>query len=328
MKKTFLIRFGALALGLMLLTGCGQMFPKAEIPEVEFAERISTTDYKKTLTIAKEPVPVAEPEEADPSLYDPTAFASVNGFSQMKVLIRNDYFRYEPLAKGNFDKVDTITEPTNVDVRYFNKGLPDSNYGMFSCFVYQVDEDYVYLGTAGHCIVNMKKLSRFEVRFFDREVITVDTMDYVINASFKSTTGDYAMYRLPVDAIPKDTLLKLKQVCFDKKIAGGLKPGDEMYTGNIYARNIKKDFDRQFTILDTGEGFIADVIKTWPWIGSKAYYIADKGTMGGQSGSALFDSRGYLVAIVSGHGTWNKHPYGIYTKADKMDEMYQELKKK
>ncbi len=320
--------FGSVCIltGAMLVTGCVTDFT-VETPEIiAESENESVSSFEKSLNISEKPAEVAMLVKPDKSIYNPMTFEATVGFSEIYVLNSNDFFSYDVPENSNFKTIDSVTEPTNISVRYYPYGYDSSN-GCFSCFVYKIDDEYIYLGTAGHCVVKESDRKNCEISFFDRSKVRLSLQEYKMGHNFKDTRGDYAMYRIPTDIIPRDVLVKLKTVKFDVDHISTVKNNDIIYTGNIYARNPAKDYEKEMQVLPSKGSFAEEVINQWNWIGSDKYFVVSGSLVGGQSGSAFFDKEGYLVGIASGTGTWNGSKYSIVSKAQSMEELYQSFLK-
>lgn len=297
----------------IIATGCGAKFEIQSTTPVDIKTSQAVSDYEKELNISTEPEYVASMEKPDKSLYEPVTFAATKGFPEIKLLVANDFFLYEPLEGASFSQIDAITEPTNISVRFYPYGYSEGA-GKFSCFVYRVDEDYVYLGTAGHCIVEKNGRDNCEIIFYDRTKMRISLDEYRLGNKYTSVKGDYAMYRIPTDAIPREVLIKLKQVQFAPDKIDDVTYDSTIYTGNIYAQKNTRDYDKEMPVMNPSTTYAGDVINTWSWIGSDMYFVVSGALVAGQSGSAFFDSQGYLVGIASGTGHWNGNNYSINYK--------------
>lgn len=306
----------------MLFAGCATDFSVYTPEIIEESGNLSVYDFERGLDISEKPVKVLPMKEPDKSIYNPMTFGATSGFSEIYVLNSNDFFSYDVPEEATFKTIDSITEPTNISVRYYPYGYDAAN-GCFSCFVYKIDDEYIYLGTAGHCIVKEADRKNCEISFFDRSKIRLTLSEYKMGHNYTDVRGDYAMYRIPTELVPRDVLVKLKTVKFDADHISTVKINDIIYTGNIYAKNPSKDFEKEMTVLPTKENYVADVVSRWNWIGSDKYFVVSGSLIGGQSGSAFFDKEGYLVGIASGTGTWYDQKYSIITKAQNMEEVYQ-----
>lgn len=297
------------------------------------SELISVDSMIDSLTKIDKCQAVEEVKQADETLMDPMFSLSTAAFPVVQVLEENDYFKYDLLKEADYKALDKITEPTNVSVTVYSDNTYTKWSCQFSCFIYKIDPDYIYLGTAGHCIVPNSDRTRAVITFFDRTEVKASLADYQMGSKFGSTTGDYAMYRMETSKVPTSLLMKLKEVSYNEKAITNVKSGDVLYSGNIYARNKKVDYDKKMTVLNKAADptFYTGRIA---YINSNAYFATNTPLVPGQSGSAVFDKYGNLVAICSGYAYASNHPaVGIYSLADKMDDMYdafqkQDLKRK
>lgn len=297
-----------------MLWGCGSR------TEVAFADTLSVNEVKDSLEIYERPEVVAELPKEDKTLCNGIYSLSTEAFPVVQVLSENNYFKYDLLAEEDFDQLNTITEKTNVSVIMYR----DSNYTdwccRFSCFIYKIDPDYVYLGTAGHCIINNSNNTRAKITFYDRSSIYVSLAEFKKGAGFGSEKGDYAMYRFPTSALPDGILYNLKEVNYDKSALEEVKTGDTLFTGNIYAMKPEQDYDKTMKVFDKADMAVKNGLSSYNAYNNSNYFLTDTSLVPGQSGSGIFDQYGNLVAICSG-GSYN-HKVGIYTAATKIDELY------
>lgn len=336
MKNRYCLKYGKYALFLLtmvtMLCGCGSkedsnpfsfLFSKEEMSAPNNSDIAGVVKVKATLPSYEKPAVVEQMAQPDKTLINPMFSLSTMSFPEVTVLDKNGYFDYELLTQKDFDTLDKITEPTNISVMVYRDNARTDWSHKFSCFIYQIDPDYIYLGTAGHCIVKNSDRTRATVTFFDRETLNVSLEDYQMGANFGSSNGDYAMYRMKTSEVPRDLLLQLKKVHYDKTAMKNVKPGDVLYSGNIYAKDPSKDFDRQLTVLDTNAESTKPYLRTYTWYGTSAFYLTDKPLTSGQSGSAIFDKFGNLVAICSGGARASGLPeIGIFAVADKIEDLY------
>lgn len=324
-------------IAIILLTGCGSIVKVADFPVtyVSEAPADTITSYEKhysTLKVVEAPTYVKERTLPDKTLYNPMGFAAIDGFSKMNILVSNSYFTYDLLTKSDWGALDRLTEATNVNITLYDDAKRTTARILESGFIYKIDEDYMYIGTAGHCATDKKRLKNARVMFFDRKTFNVDLSDSVIGGKFNSKEGDYAMFRIPTSSIPYEELLKLKEVCYSKEAIKNVYTGDILYTGNIYAKGTSKDYDRKLPVINESDPAYKYHVKydSWKVITYDAYYVSNANCKKGQSGSAVFDKYGNAVACVSGGGS-NKsngitYTLGVYTKLSKLDFLYDKLK--
>lgn len=322
-----------------VLTGCGSIIKIAEFP-ISGAEHPSTQDceaydtHLSTLTVSVKPQVVEELIKPDKTLYNALFFVSVNGLSPMKVLIENSYFTYDLLTTPSWDAIDKLTEPTNINIELYSDAARTQLSVRESAFIYKIEEDYIYLGTAGHCIAANSKLKNGQIRLFDRTTWKVDLTTYELGGNFLSAKGDYAMYRIPTSSFSYDELLKLKQVTYSKEAVNNIKSGDYIYSGNIYAKSPKTDYDKKLRVISSGDDTYDHFVQfsSYKVLTYNTYYFTEDNLVKGQSGSALFDKYGNAVATTSGsgsHKTGSKnYQIGIFTKLYDIDTLYQKLKDK
>jgi len=325
-------------LGTLLFSGCGSLVKITEFSTVDVSlpgtgVNISYGAFHSTLEKTEKPGFVEEPVKPDKTLYNPMVFASIDGFTKTNVLIKNSYFTYDLLTKTDWKALDELTEPTNISITLYNDFARTSWKYRESAFIYKIEEDYIYLGTAGHCAAKSSKyLKNAVIMLYDRTEINVDLSTCEIGGKFHSDVGDYAMFRIPTSSIPYDELVKLKQVTFSKSAVDNAKAGDYIYSGNIYAQNTKKDFDKKVMILGEGHSLYENLVKVSSIQFSDAYYITEGYLVDGQSGSAMFDKYGNVVGTCSGMYGIKKqgvtYKAGVFTKLTNIDKLYQKLKDK
>lgn len=283
---------------------------------------VSATDAVDSITVIKEPIFV--PKMTQERICNPLFFASTNLISEKAIVFKNTDFSYELLKKTDWDELDRITEPTNVSF------AAESWTG--SAFIYKIEEDYIYLGTAGHCAPSYFGINSCDATFyfFDRKPVKVKLDTYEIGGQYWTTEGDYAMFRIPTSSLYISTLRHIKQVCYSKEAVDAVKRGDTIYSGNIWCQNRSEDFDRKIPVLGPGD-------KLYDWFRTYSNYrkVMDCGEyfwssvplMRGQSGSAIFDRYGNVVGTCSA-GTETGTTVGMYTKLHNLDDLYQKLKKR
>lgn len=323
-----IIRFGAIILtAIVLIFGTFEILRGMDNKELRVVDNSSLVSFdvaKDVLVFFDKPGIVAEMEKPDKTLYDATAFLSTDGFSKVKVLVKNEYFDYELLTSSDYDALDILTEPTNISVQTYSDSTRSEERTGFSCFIYRIEDDYIYLGTAGHCIASESYRRNSTITFYDRTTIDISLLDYKKGGNFDSHAGDYAMYRIPTDAVPYELLINLREVTFSTDAINDVKIGDVLYSGNIYNKYKDKDYDKKITVIPIETGKVGDFLRANDSLLSGMYFTTDYGLVPGQSGSGVFDAYGNLVAICSGHVAGN-NGFGIFTKASKLDELYQEF---
>lgn len=332
MKRVKIVFLTVLIMTACILSGCVGPFSYRHTENPDNSAVVTVEMAESSMTISQEPELVEEMEKPDKTLYNALFFVGLNGLSKVRVLDGNDYFKYELLDKADTDALDKLTEPTNINIELYRDEARTTLAFYESGFVYDIDADFLYIGTAGHCIAKADYMKCALVRFFDREPIKLDLTDNIKYGNFESSAGDAAMIRVPIDDIPYETLLKLKEVCWSKEAVNAVKGGDSIYSGNIYAKNNEKDYDKTIYVYDKSNQIIADGKNVFPFIGYDAYFITDKGLVGGQSGSALFDSKGNAVALCSGYAYFfvggQRRDVGIFTKTSMMEELKQQFSEK
>lgn len=328
MKIRKILMFAAVLSVSALLGGCSGVYDYEEPTRPDNSDLVTAETGEKNLKKVDTPKVVAKYKGDDPTLIEGSYFLSTNGFRAAKILVANNYFTYEPLANGTFDELNALTEPTNVHVTLYRDAARTDWSKRFSCFIYKIDEDYIYLGTAGHCTYDKSTLKYANLMFYDRKVIKLAMQDYKLGGEFLSNAGDYAMYRIPIEVIPESTLMNLRQACFSLDHVNAVKAGDTLFTGNIYAKNSKTDYDFESKVLTKdADATVTYYMENYPALKKDIYFITNRAAVSGQSGSGIFDKQGYVVACVSGefHQS-SSNTYGIFTALTKMDNLYREYK--
>jgi len=308
-----------------ILAGCVGPFSYETTTNPDNSSVVTVEMTEAAMKILPEPTAVEEAEKPDKTLYNAMFFVGLNGLSKIRVLDGNDYFKYDLLETADTDALDKLTEPTNVNIQLYRDSERTSLAFYESGFVYDIDADYLYIGTAGHCINKADYMRNGEVRFFNREPIKLDLTDNIKYGGFESVSGDSAMIRVPVEQIPYETLLQLKEVCWSTDAVSAVKGGDTIYSGNIYAKKNEQDYDKSVKVYDKGDQIITDGKAVFPFLGYDAYFIATSSLVAGQSGSALFDYKGNAVGLCSGYAYFyvsgTRYDVGIYTKTDTMEKI-------
>ncbi len=283
------------------LTGCSYLFPYQETSAPDNSDVVTVGMTKVNMAIGSMPEAVEEyVSQVDPTLYNALSFISTNGLDKVRVLTENRYFNYEPLETADIEAINDLTEKTNVSfTAYDSAGRTNWKMGG-SCSIFKITEDYVYLLTAGHCIGSDSILKYSRITFWDRTYADVSLCDHVKWGGFNSKQGDVAMFRVPTSDIPYDILINLQETCFDKTQAENVKVKDKVFTGNIYFRKQSEDYDKTMTVIDESNSELSELIERYPMYVTDPYFVTDTKSVKGQSGSAVFNDKGYVVGVVSG----------------------------
>lgn len=303
-NKTFILSTViTIITAIALITGTNSFwFPTNGIATPDSA---SLAKYSE-LGVSERPNAVDAPAKADPMEMDAMFSLSTSAFPSIQLMSENGIFSYtQSDARANLDE---CVNPTNISVRCENS----ERWVAFSGCIYRIDYDYIYIATAGHCILRdcSSLLSNAEIVFFDRTVINADLSEYRFGANYSKSYGDYGMYRIPTSAVPYSTLVNLREVNIDETVIDSLEYGDSLYTGNINVNDRSVDYN-----IDTS--VIGDC---YDWgFSTEFYFYTDDDLFQGMSGSAIFDMNGNLVGVCSGGGG----DVGIWQRADRFDELYQ-----
>lgn len=307
------------------LTGCG-LLSSSMVHEADYTEMVTLSSVEDSMTIIERPGIVEEIEKPDKTLYNSMFFMSTNALGAVNVLEENGYFNYDLLETEDFEELDRITEPTNISVIFYsNKNHSDWRI-RFSCFIYKIEDDYIYLGTAGHCIANLEYARFAEITFFNRERVCTSMEEYKLGGNFSSRQGDYAMYRIKTADVPYDLLLQLKEATYDPEAVLAVSGGDTIYSGNIYCQHQDDDYDMKMIVYGEDSDAYKSYTDYWSYLATGNYFITKGHLVSGQSGSAIFDRYGHVIGVCSGMASGGGYPeIGIMTAIHYMDELYQQF---
>lgn len=194
-------------------------------------------------------------------------------------LDEHNYFTYEPLSEGNLDEAIKLTTPTEVDLA--------SPKGFASAYIYDITPDYIIMLTAKHCT---KLLQNLDIMFYD------DVTSYGLNPDYISCKkADLAMFVIPTNAVPVTTLLNLREVYIDDEVVNETRKGDTVFACTLNWKAGVKDI---FTPMEV---YAVDVPEYDGSINvGYMMLVTERGTVGGQSGSGVFDLKGRLIGTVEG----------------------------
>lgn len=194
-------------------------------------------------------------------------------------LDEHNYFTYEPLSEGNLDEAIKLTTPTEVDLA--------SPKGFASAYIYDITPDYIIMLTAKHCT---KLLQNLDIMFYD------DVTSYGLNPDYISCKkADLAMFVIPTNAVPVTTLLNLREVYIDDEVVNETRKGDTVFACTLNWKAGEKDI---FTPMEV---YAVDVPEYDGSINvGYMMLVTERGTVGGQSGSGVFDLKGRLIGTVEG----------------------------
>lgn len=194
-------------------------------------------------------------------------------------LDEHNYFTYEPLSEGNLDEAIKLTTPTEVDLA--------SPKGFASAYIYDITPDYIIMLTAKHCT---KLLQNLDIMFYD------DVTSYGLNPNYISCKkADLAMFVIPTNAVPVTTLLNLREVYIDDEVVNETRKGDTVFACTLNWKAGEKDI---FTPMEV---YAVDVPEYDGSINvGYMMLVTERGTVGGQSGSGVFDLKGRLIGTVEG----------------------------
>lgn len=205
----------------------------------------------------------------------------------LKELCDRGYFRYEPLATKDSEKVVELVLPATIllhrDYWPGEEGRAEQNG---SAFIYKITPEYVYILTDDHCLLNLSKYT--DIVFFNGDRVSRYDVEKHITID-RSMGGDTAMFRVPTEKIAKETLLQLKEIYIDYDVYDKLSALDKaVMIANRFqnGENLVLSSEILGTCVYGGNvGLPGDYMCT--------YYITPNGT----SGTCLVDEYGRLLAL-------------------------------
>ncbi len=203
---------------------------------------------------------------------------------ELELLCELDYFRYRPLSQPDFDRTVEMIEPTLLDLRQ------DRGYGFAagSGCIYKITPQYIYMLSVKHVLKEVNR--NCEIMFFDGVTIKED-----IAYATSKQHNELAVFRIPTENVPVDTLLRLRQVHVDPDIYSKLSEGDSVVAYAKHWTGTDEDLIRPMKIRR-----LTSSISEFAMFNSLLETTA--GTVSGMSGTAVVDYRGNLVGLASAHG--------------------------
>lgn len=260
----------------------------------------------------------------------PKSYSTVMGYPDdlIEKMFEADAFQYELLTDDSEEDLATLMYPCQVAFHVKNKYKG-------SGFIYKIDEDYIYIGTAGHCIdkamlndgiIDMwvynptydSKMTHKSVRFCLEGIHADD-----IYKLYSGTTEDRGMFKISRSQIPNYILVYLKEVNKTNELSVSKNNG--IYTNTIYAAKdmYTSTFSKELHPL-SHSGPDYDYLLNYfsGYKNENMWLITNEGTVAGQSGSLLYDKYGNPVAAVSGRASYASASIGRSILFSQFNELY------
>ncbi len=223
----------------------------------------------------------------------------------MQLLCDGGYFTYEPLRTKDYDAALDLVAPALVNLK--------NRKGSGSGFIYRITPENVYFLSVGHALEVVSQNS--VVHFYNGTEIR-QSYDY----EELSEENEIAIFSLPTDEIPLDTLLELKEIHVEEGVYDSLSVGDTLIAYSIYWSG-EKPVIRDLCLTDKQRYFTShghNCLETdWNFIP-------------GMSGTAVVDCRGNLVGIAQGGLVDEKNQSnsrGYSLRIDEVESLYERYRK-
>lgn len=243
-------------------------------------------------------------------------------------LLEADYFSYELLEEKDQEKAAELMYPCQI-------ALEDST-GRGSGFIYKIDEDYIYIGTMGHCVSRNAAGTTLNIWFYnptyDSQMSHKSTKRCLQNLKVTacervySNAVDKAMFTISIDQIPTEVLVTLKEV--NKTNEKNISTDNGIYTDTIY---VAKDmytgqFKKSFTVFNkTGPDYEYMLDYFSEFKNNAIWLLTNERGVPGQSGSLLYDGYGNPVASLAGGISYNGYSIGRHVYFSEFAELYEKL---
>ncbi|MCR4587599.1 MAG: trypsin-like peptidase domain-containing protein [Lachnospiraceae bacterium] len=224
------------------------------------------------------------------------------------------YFTYKPLLTENKEAMLDLVEPVSFSI-YKGDG---NNYSFGTGMIYRITPDYMYCLSVRH-VVRVMANSKVKLTFYDGTKVYT-TMHPVY--SQENSKLDFAMFRVPLELIPPEILITLREAYVDLSVYERLTKGTKLVIhANMWGGNTDKIHDTEYLGNDVASmthGYDSDPYGD--------FIVCTNDAVGGQSGGPIFTLKGELVALVD-FTYWEKTSSGRYSvdcqvKVNRAEELY------
>ncbi|MCR5789020.1 MAG: serine protease [Lachnospiraceae bacterium] len=219
--------------------------------------------------------------------------------SMLPVFIEEGYFSGSVLEEGDHEAALPLARKTSLNLYADLSDSPGewSDYTGSAC-IYRVTPSRICCLSAAH-VLKVLSGHQTELTFFDGGVC-----EALIEPVFTDDPeSDLGMFFVPTASVPIETLMTLKEICFDPSYLEDLSPNEPafIYSADWYHK-------RPYT-GDPSE----DLIGETAFLGFDTYAMTDgcydngrflvfaRASKEGQSGSPVFDDRGRCIALASSY---------------------------
>ncbi|MBQ4481716.1 MAG: DUF5011 domain-containing protein [Lachnospiraceae bacterium] len=204
----------------------------------------------------------------------------------LEYAVEEGFFSYKPLKEPDRKWVMDNCDRTLVNL-YTEWSDGSSNSG--SAFVYRVTPEYVYFVSVYHVTSVMQDYPVW-FTFYDGSSIRC-----MITPLRLSAGNEASLFRIAVRDIPYHTFVRLKQAAEEDNIYDTVKPGTLLleYCKNWRAGEIE-ELVKDVRVISFK---LSDIQKQY--VDEESYFAVTRESVGGMSGTAVFDHRGVLAGICS-----------------------------
>ncbi len=201
-------------------------------------------------------------------------------------IIEEDYFDYQPLTEE--DKSWVVD---NLDVTLVNilREDEEGNVSSGSAFIFDITEDYIYLVSVYH-VTGFLEGEDVRITFYDGSRI-----DTVMHSLRLSAGNEASLFRIPVKDVSYHTLVRLRKAYRDPDIYRKLKKGSHLLE---YCKNWRGgELPEIIKDVDLIAYDLSGIQKIY--VDDDSYYAVTRRSVGGMSGTAVYDLTGRLAGICS-----------------------------
>lgn len=204
----------------------------------------------------------------------------------LEYAVKEGFFSYQPLKNPDRKWVVDNCDRTLVNL-YTEWSDGSSNSG--SAFVYRVTPEYVYFVSVYH-VTSVMQDYPVQFTFYDGRSVRC-----MITPLRLSAGNEASLFRIAVRDIPYHTFVRLRQAAKEDDIYDRLKPGDMLVE---YCKNWRGgEIEELIKDVRVISFKLSDIQKQYVDEGS--YFAVTRESVGGMSGTAVFDHRGVLAGICS-----------------------------